>query len=418
VLPRSAYRARAAVAAQASADGAAYPKYRRAILLLGRALRPLWDANARVETDVSDGDHVSAAAGLCRLSRVQRRHLETLARTGAAAHLDRWFEGDALKAALAFDVCIHGVSPHEAGSALLLLWRAGQETAGLQGATAQVRGGPLTLAVALTSAAQEAGVVVRTGVDVARIAVENGRASGVTLSGGETVAATAVLSSLGRAATLAFVPPDAIPLGDDVHGRASHVGCAKIVLGLNGAVPIAGLNAFAERGRLLVAERPETAAEAKGAALAGRIPDELVLEVTVPSVSDNSAAPIGHSAVSILVPFMPARIDEGWEAQRPKLMKRVIATLEAYAPGIGERIVESVVLTPDDLTARYGTACGTPPTVGRLLATYATRVRTPVRGVYLCGSAGEPVDVVSGTAGRAAASLMLADNPASGETRP
>jgi len=196
--------------------------------------------------------------------------------------------------------------------------------------------------------------------------------------------------------------------GAAIHESGPAIAGAKVLLGLNGPVPVAGLPAGAERGRLIIAQRPESAAEAKGAALAGRIPAELVLEVTIPSAADASAAPVGQQAVSVLAPFMPKEIDGGWDSQRGNLLKRVVATLENYAPGLGERIVERAVFTPKDLAARYGTAIATSG-IARLLAPYETRIRMSTSGVYLCGGASEPADAVSGTAGRAAAMLALAD---------
>src|SRR5262249_2858080 len=153
-----------------------------------------------------------------------------------------------------------------------------------------------------------------------------------------TIEAAAVVSNLGRAGTLALAPPEAIPFGEDVHRELAPIGCAKVLFGLNGLLPVAGLGAAALRGRLIVAERPETLGEAKGAALGGRIPERLVLEVTVPSAADPASAPVGQSTVSVLVPYLPVHIEGGWDAQHTALLRQVIATLEAYAPGLGERL--------------------------------------------------------------------------------
>ena len=412
VLPRGAFGARAAIAAATTADADAYRKYRRELFALANAMRPLWLAEGNVPTNGAR-DGLAAAIAACALSRANQERLAECVRTSAAAYLDRWFEGEALKAALAFDVCLHGVSPREPGSALLLVWRAAQEVGGLRNATVQIKGGPLTLAVALTAVAQEAGALVQTGARVTRILYEDGRAAGVGTSDGEKHYASAVISNLGRLSTLSLLPPSAVPLGTLHNGAGPAVGSAKVLLALNGPVPVAGLNAAAERGRLVIAARPESTAEAKGAALAGQIPEELVIEVTIPSSVDSAAAPVGQSVLSALVLFLPLEIEGGWEAQRTKLLRRTIAALEAYAPGIGDRVIDNVVLTPADALSRYESDVAEAPFLARLLSTAETRSRLPARGVYLCGAAAEPVDAVSGAAGRVAAQLALRDLPAS-----
>src|SRR5262249_54652170 len=160
------------------------------------------------------------------------------------------------------------------------------------------------------------------------------------------------------------------------------------LLALNGLPPVAGLPEAALRGRLIIAERPESAAEAKGAALAGRLPNELVFEAVVPSFSDPSCAPTGQHVFSVLVPFLPVLTESDWQARRDVLAARILATLESYAPGLRERIIARELLTPADIAARYGSEPDQPSVV-RLLAPCEARVRTRLKGVYLCGSAAE-----------------------------
>jgi phytoene dehydrogenase-like protein len=138
-----------------------------------------------------------------------------------------------------------------------------------------------------------------------------------------------------------------------------------------------------------------------------------VLEVTIPSVADSTAAPIGQHTVSVLAPFLPAVIEGGWEAHRADLLKRVLGVLERYAPGFGVRVIERAVFTPKDIAARYGIATPVAPGLARLLAPYEARVRMPVKALYLCGGAAEPADAIAGTAGRVAARLALAEIAAS-----
>jgi phytoene dehydrogenase-like protein len=315
-----------------------------------------------------------------------------------------------LKAALAFDVGASGLTPQEAGSALVLIWRYAQESYGLQAVASQIRGGTGALAAALAAAAEHYGAILRSNARVASLIVEDGRAKGVVLEGGETIRAGCVLSSLDRRRTfLDLLPRRAANFGATAGvAEPPRVARAQLLFGLNGLPPFAGLSREDCSGRLIVAERSEAAAEAKAAALRGRLSGELVMEATIPTAADPMLAPAGHHVLSVISSYIPVSVRGGWEEQREILRRRVLAALEKFAPGLKERIVAQRVLTPEDLAHRYENGDGeAPPPLPRLLAPYRARVRTPIAGLYLCGSSAEPVSVLSGRAGRMAARFAL-----------
>src|SRR6266704_35787 len=64
-----------------------------------------------------------------------------------------------------------------------------------RGYMGHVHGGMGTISEALAKAARSFGAVIRTGSEVARITVANGRATGVVLSSGEEIRARAVASN-------------------------------------------------------------------------------------------------------------------------------------------------------------------------------------------------------------------------------
>jgi phytoene dehydrogenase-like protein len=393
-------------------DLAAYGRFRRSTLAFARRLRPLWRAEIEIEYEpaVSQPLTVTALMSRLRLSNAETDLLIQLERLSASAYLDRWFESDALKAALSFDAGANGLSPHEAGSALALVWRLAQDSCGVQGAVSQPKGGPGSLVTALADAGRYFGAELRTGVRVASIAVENGRAAGVVLANGQALSARIVISNLdARQTLLDLVPPGAIGFGTAASvPDIGRVASAKVTLALSGPPPVAGLEQRDLISRLIVAERPESAAEAKGAALAGELPAELVLEATIPTIADPGLAPAGCHVLSVLVPYMPVLPVRTWTASRELLAARVIGALEAYAPGLKDRIVATDVVTPDDVALRFGVSEGaaTPP-LDRLLSCYETRVRTLLPGLFLCSSTAEPASAISGRAGRVAAVLAL-----------
>jgi phytoene dehydrogenase-like protein len=370
-----------AIAAHSRTDAEMWPRFRRELFDLARAMRPFWWDETKHEWP---------------------REIARLRHQGLAAWLDSRFESDALKAALAGDA--RELSPLVPGSSLLLVWRAAQEMSGLQGAAAIPLGGPGALVDALTSAAKIAGVELRTGSRVADILVKDGAASGVVLDSGDEIAAKLVLASFSRRQLLA-TPAGRATFGfaqaADLERSVPAVASAKLLLALN-APPAFG-SGVPLRGRFVLADRVETFVTAHAASRAGRMPDDVALDVVVPTAADPALAPLGQHVVSIRIAPLPRHLTGGWDAA--KLAAKSIAALDRCAPGLARHVTGAQVLTPDDIAARYGEEDGA--SVERVLSDWRTRLLTPIRGLYLCGVASEPVAAISGRAGRIAAALAL-----------
>jgi phytoene dehydrogenase-like protein len=396
VLTRDAEASARRIGVHSDADAQAWPQFRRAWFALAREMRSLW-----WQTRQNDVKRIGES------ERVQR-----LARMSTAAWLDSAFESDALKATLGFDG--HALSPLAAGSALLLVWRAAQEMSGLQGAVATPRNGMRTVGDAFAAAAQSVGAEMQTGARVTDITVDGeGRAAGVVLESGETVAGRQVLSSLSRRRTLAFPSVRAtLGLGARLahENRGSYV--ARVTLALDIYPAIAGAPGVA---RFVVADRLESLAAAHAAAYAGRMPQELTMEAIVPAAGDPALAPTGHHIVSVLVAPVPEKIEGGWREAKSALAAKVVAALGAFIPGLGRHLIGAEVLTPEDVQDIYGAddAYGGPVDVARLLADWRIRVRTPVVGLIFCGAAADPIGSVSGRGGRMAAAFALEQEIAS-----
>jgi phytoene dehydrogenase-like protein len=408
VLPGPGLRGSAALAAEPGADGSDYATFRQKALRFACLLRPLWDgtlADLRIE---NRDDAVATIVRRLQLGPRKSDGLEILLRLSAAAFLDRWLESDALKAALSLDVFPSGLSPHEAGSALVLIWRYAQESCGRQGAVSQIRGGPGALARALEAAARQAGAELRASARVSSIIVDRRRATGVVLAGGETIPAAAVLSCLNSRETLIdLVEPVSIGFGTAASVRPPEkLATVQIMLALTGPPPLAGLEPEDLNARLVIALRPEIASEAKSAALNGGFSSELVAEVTIPTAADPALAPPGCHVVSLLIPYMPATVAGGWDVPRTVLHRQVLALLEGFAPGMRNRLLAHRVVTPGDEILN-GSMPASASSMTRLLASYEARIRTPIAGLYFCGSSAEPVSAICGRAGRLAANLAV-----------
>jgi phytoene dehydrogenase-like protein len=251
----------------------------------------------------------------------------------------------------------------------------------------EVEGGPAALVSALASAAQAAGVTVRTGVTVQRIVVEAGAVTGVETSEGR-IPASVVLSAIGPKTTLLdLLHPLDLPahIERDVSDIRTRGTLAKVHLGLS--QPLILRKTSHER-MLLGAEDPLDLERGWDHAKHRRIP-------TNPPLYIRQWTDGGHVA-SITVHCAAHDLDGGWtDEARDSLYAAVLDTLVAYVPGVQDSILASETLTPADIEARYSLPGGhvfhgelALDQLGPLrptprLAQYAT----PIGGLFL-GSAG------------------------------
>ncbi|RCW46102.1 phytoene dehydrogenase-like protein [Halopolyspora algeriensis] len=117
----------------------------------------------------------------------------------ARAWLRRTFAGEGARALLSPWIGHNGLGPEDAGSALINKVIA---LALAQGGCPVPEGGGIRLVEALSGIVRDAGGEVRTGADVSRVLVEDGRARGVLLCDGERIGA--------REGVLASVTPQAL----------------------------------------------------------------------------------------------------------------------------------------------------------------------------------------------------------------
>jgi phytoene dehydrogenase-like protein len=382
ILSRDQQEAGRAIAAHSAADAERYKRYRRELFELARTLRPWWweDAPGPVAP------------------RRQRALLERLEVTSAAGYLNSWFDSDILKASLAFDA----VAPFEAGSALALVWRAAQEMCGLQGAVAIPRGGPLALVDALVALARECGVDIRNDTRATRLNLDGYAIAGVELDSGETVSCGSALSSLSRRTTLLDLAPEGsagFAETERLACSAPHRGVAHVILVLD-AVP--DLGAVPLSTRIVMTEQLEAWLNVDVAAHEGCLPDELMLEIMVPTVMDPELAPPGQHVLAVRVCGLPVEPLGGWQALSIKLAERVVSALERRVRNLRAHIIGIQIAVPDASVRDVDFS------LQRVLQPYAQRIATPIDGLFLCGEFAEPMDAVSGRAGRLSAGMAQA----------
>ncbi len=384
VIGRDAYRTARSLARLSAQDAAAWPRLRREAYALARGLRRLWWA-----------ENASATA------LAEREPLEGMKYAGATAWLGRWFESDALKAALAFDATEDGAAVNAPPSALILLWRFAQEMSGLQAALSIVDDGNGGLAGATLRAAIAAGAELRNGARVTKILATGARASGVRLASGERIEAPLILSSLSRSVTEALLPAGAFGLSRCTRPHEPTIGTARLLLSFD-KEPQFG-DGLPPVSRFVVADRTESLIEARDMALTGRIPDELVFDAT--PVKPRTSSTAKHALLLRIRP-VPVSPLGGWDAARAVLAARAVSALGVHDPALKSAVVALKIATPDDVLREYGEGSAV-PTVSRLVGPFAPRLATPIPNLVLCGSDAEPVSEFSGRGARLAARYAM-----------
>lgn len=348
--------------------------------------------------------------------------------TGAARPiLDRWFESDVLKSTLATDAIIGTFQPISApGTAYVLLHHVMGSSGGARGVWGYVEGGMGGLADALAAAARERGVEIRTESRVERIEVQGDRVTGVIVNG-QQIAARRVASNLDANQTFRRLLPDGtLPEGfrravDRIDYSSASAKINLAVSELPDFLCCPGHDSVGpqHRGTIHIGTGCEYLESAFDDARQGRLSSRPIVEMTIPTSVDTTLAPPGHHIISLFVQYAPYQLTEGdWdEATRQTLYQRCLAEIARHAPNVPDSVLHHQILSPVDLERTFGLTGGNifqgAMTLHQLfnlrpVAGWSDH-RTPVTGLYLCGSAAHPGGGVMGACGRNAAREMRRD---------
>jgi len=400
-------------------DAEAYPRYDAMLTRLAESLEPLLLVRPpKLPPRMRElGAWWRYRQAAVRLGGQLRQAVEMLT-TSATRVLDRWFDSDVLKATLATDAIIGAfAAPSSPGSAYVLLHHVMGQIGGRRGVWGYVRGGMGGLADALDGACRALGVEIRRESEVVRLRVDRGTVTGVALADGTEIPAAAVASSVDANQTFLKLL-GAEHLTDEFAEEVRHVDYASASAKLNLALD--GLPNFstgsvepqlALRGTTHLAPTMEYIERAFDDAKYGRPSREPVLEVTIPSILDDTLAPPGKHVMSIFVQYAPYHLAEGtWDENRDVFADRCIDVLARYAPNVKDLILHRQLMVPPDMERIYGLTGGNImqgamglDQLGPMRLDY----RTPVRGLYLCGAATHPGGGVIGACGRNAARVIL-----------
>lgn len=410
------------------ADGSAHPEA-QAYALLTRRLRRFSALLAQLSNH-APLELPGGIAGLGELARLgklglglkrmgkteMREFLRILLSNVSDLLLDELADGP-LPGALAADA-VRGAfaGPRSPGTVFSLMYRLGNEG----GHVRLLIGGMGALSSRLAKAAQAAGCTIRTGDGVARIVVQEDRVQGVELASGEIITCRVVLSSAGPAQTMAMAGPAHFDI--EAVRRLRNLRCkgsaAKLNLVLKAAPVIAGLGPDLMRARLLIAPSVASVERAFNPAKYGELPKSPTIEFVLPTLSDPGLSTTGQHVLSAVLSHVPHAPCGGWSDEtRDEMIRRAVATLEEYAPGLSALIDHQSLLTPADIETRTGAPgghwhhaeMGLDQVLTLRPAHGLSHYRFPVAGLYLCGASAHPGGDVTGAPGRNAAVQALKD---------
>jgi phytoene dehydrogenase-like protein len=407
-------------------DAAAYPAYEDQIERLARLVETLLLAPPPQFPPAGPGDwfeYLRLAGRLRGLGRRDQLALFKIFTQSAADFLDQWFESPELKVTLATDGVIGANGgPRSPGTAYILLHHVMGGVAGHRGLWGFVRGGMGTVSEAIARAARAHGAEIRTGAAVERIVVRGGEAHGVVLEGGEEIRARLVASNADpRRTFLGLI--DGRELDPEFLAAIRHYRSEGTSLKMN--LALRGLPEFRalpgapgpqHRATMHICPSIEYVERAWDDAKYGRPSERPLIEMTLPTLYDASLAPPGRHILGIFLQYAPYTLGEGnWDERRDAYGRHVLDCIAEYAPNIHSLVEQVEVLTPLDLERRFGLTGGNifhgEMSLDQMFslrpAAGWARYRTPVRGLYLCGSGAHPGGGVMGAPGYNAARAML-----------
>ena len=416
------HRAAREIAALSPQDAAAFPAFRSLLATVAGVVDPLLMMPPPEVSDWKWTDQFLLARRGLMLRRAGKEVLYQAIRMvpmSLRAVLGEWFETDLLKASLAVDALMGTFrGPYSPETAFGLLHHA---LPGVHGfGWSLVRGGMGNLTRILAATAQESGVTIRTDAEVRQVLTKDGRATGVQLVSGEILLASAILSNADPKRTfLRLVDPAELPRDfvDAIRHYQTEGVVAKVNLALDGLPAIPG-NDGAAAAHLRIAPSLEYIERAYDEAKYGTASEEPFLDAVIPSLLDPGLAPAGKHVMSVTVQYAPYHRKKGaWEKNRDNLGDRVVELLEEHLPGLRRLVLAREVLTPADLETRFGLTDGHiyhgEMTLNQQLvlrpAPGWSQYRTPIAGLYLCGSGAHPGGGITGAPGRNAARAVLAD---------
>ncbi len=420
-------KTRREIARHSKLDAEAYDEYGKAMIDMAHFVKPIMNMTPPDPASLNPKgllDLLTMGRRFQKLSGDDKYNQVQLMTMSAVDFLDQWFETDVLKATMSASGIIGTfLGVRSPGTAYVLLHHYMGEIDGAFRSWGLSRGGTGSISNAIGDAAREFGAEIRTEAPIAKIILKNGQAKGVVLESGDEIYADIVSSSVDpRLTFMKMVGEKHLPtdfVGDikryKFRGSSGKVNLALDALPDFKCMPGSGPHL---RGAVSISPSVEYMERAYDDAKYGRYSRRPYIDIVIPSLTDPSIAPPGKHVMSCFVQYAPYNLKEGsWDEKREEFGDTVIDTIAEHAPNIKDIILHRQVLTPLDLEREFGLSEGNifqgELTLEQLFflrpAPGWAQYRSPIRNLYMCGSATHPGGGIMGASGRNAAMEILKD---------
>jgi phytoene dehydrogenase-like protein len=360
-----------------------------------------------------------------RLTLAERRDVLDLFTKSAGDVLDQWFESDPIKACFGFDSVVGNLaSPYTAGSAYVLLHHVFGEVNGKPGIWGHAVGGMGAITQAMAKEAKDRGVTIELNAAVKSLVVDGGRARGVVLEDGRELRSNIVVSNLnpkllfGSLVARHDVPEDFAQRIDayKVGSGTFRMNVALSELPRFACLPEAGPHLSSG---IIMAPSMRYMEQAFFDAKTFGWSKKPIVEILMPSTVDDSLAPPGKHVASLFCQHVLPTLPDGksWDDHREEVADLMIDTVNGFAPNFKSSIIARQIHSPLDLERKFGLVGGdimhghlsldqlfsARPVLGH------GDYRTPIKGLYQCGSGTHPGGGVTGVPGHNAAREVLRD---------
>ncbi len=384
-----------------------------------------------------EGDWRAALSQLLQAGRIgkrigkldlgMRQHLLKLFASSAGDYLDTWFESDPIKALYGFDGVVGTyTSPYSAGSAYVLLHHAFGEVNGKKNVWGHALGGMGAITQAMAKSAASRGVDIRVGAEVREIRVQKGRAIGAVTTNGEAFDASVVVSNLNPKLLFlnlidsAYLPAEFL---EHMKGWRCGSGTFRMNVALSELPDFTCLPGKERQPHhtagIILAPTLRYMEQAYFDARSYGWSKQPIVEMLIPSTLDDTLAPRGQHVASLFCQHVAPTLPNGasWDDHREQVADLMIETVNQHAPNFKAAVLGRQIMSPLDLERTFGLVGGDifhgtlhldQIFSARPMLGYAD-YRTPVAGLYMCGSGTHPGGGVTGAPGHNAAREIVKD---------
>jgi phytoene dehydrogenase-like protein len=359
------------------------------------------------------------------LDMAARRDVLDLFTKSAGDVLDYWFESDPIKACFGFDGVVGNyASPYTPGTAYVLLHHVFGEVNGKPGIWGHAIGGMGAITQAMAKEAAARGVEISLDAAVAKVEVTAGKATGVVMEDGSVIAAKRVVSNLnpkllfGKLVAAPDVPAE---FGQRIDAYKCGSGTFRMNVALS---ELPRFSCLPEPGPhlssgIIMAPSMRYMEQAFFDAKTFGWSKKPIVEILIPSTVDDSLAPAGQHVASLFCQHVAPTLPDGrnWDDCREEVADLMIDTVTGFAPNFKASVIARQIHSPLDLERKFGLVAGDimhgALTLDQLFSTRPVMgygdYRTPIKGLYQCGSGTHPGGGVTGIPGHNAAREILKD---------